>query len=76
MVFPLSMAKQVSGNANDDWRRAHDFNFLDLMARLKPGETLDRTNAEVNALFETFVRGQASSKTYKHEVIQESGEAP
>jgi predicted permease len=41
-------------------RMASDFNWLNLMARLKPGATVEQANAEIQVLFEPFKQTQAA----------------
>ena len=45
------MTEQINGGSAA-WRQRSDFNLLAMMARLKPGVTVARANAEVEALFE------------------------
>lgn len=61
ITFPLSMNKDVTGGANEQWRTAGDFNFLSMMARLKPAATLEGANAELRVLFEGWQRQQSES---------------
>ena len=41
-------------------RRATDFNWLKVLARLEPGATVDQANAEAQVLFQSFVESQAA----------------
>jgi predicted permease len=45
---------------NDVQRHASDFNSLNLLARLKPGATVEQANAETQVLFGAFVQSQAA----------------
>ena len=49
-TIPLFMTEQINGGSSE-WRQHWDMNFLAMMARLKPGVTVDRASAEVNALY-------------------------
>jgi len=49
-TVPLFMTEQINGGSSE-WRQHWDMNFLAMMARLKPGVTVDRASAEVYALF-------------------------
>jgi predicted permease len=49
-TVPLFMTEQINGGSSE-WRQHWDMNFLAMMARLKPGVTVDRASAEVNALY-------------------------
>jgi predicted permease len=42
-------------------RRSADFNFLKLLARLKPGATVEQANAETQVLFSGFAQSQAAT---------------
>ena len=55
LTLPLLM-KVASGPQY----RSTDFNWLNMLARLKPGATVEQANAEVQVLFESFVRSQSS----------------
>jgi predicted permease len=45
--------------------RSADFNWLNMLARLKPGATVDEANAEVQVLFASFVQAQSSQTPEK-----------
>jgi len=47
---PLSMSDQLGGG-NGKWKREWDMNSLEMMARLKPGVSIDRANAEIGSVF-------------------------
>jgi predicted permease len=60
VTFPLSMARQVTGD--DPWRHMTDYfgyNFLNLMARLRPGVSLEQARGDVRGLFESLLREEA-----------------
>ncbi|PYQ87666.1 MAG: hypothetical protein DMG02_20495 [Acidobacteria bacterium] len=46
-------------------RQSSDFNFLNMLARLKPGATVDDVNAEAQVLFASFVQAQANALSEK-----------
>jgi len=46
-------------------RRNTDLNFLNLLARLKPGATIDAADAEAQVLFSGFVQSQAATAREK-----------
>lgn len=56
---PLSMLDALNGG-NGKWRSEWSLNSLGMMARLKPGVTLGRANAEVTALFEPWLQDRAA----------------
>jgi putative ABC transport system permease protein len=45
--------------------RSKDFNWLNMLARLKPGATVEEANAEVQVLFASFVQAQSSQAPEK-----------
>ena len=49
-TVPLSMSEQMGGGSSW-WRHQWNANFLEMMARRKPGITMERLNAEVAAVF-------------------------
>jgi putative ABC transport system permease protein len=55
LMLPLAM-KITTGPQY----RSSDFNWLNMLARLKPDATVSQVNAEVQVLFDAFVRRQAS----------------
>lgn len=59
LMLPLLMVM------NDVQRQATDFNWLNLLARLKPGATVEQANAETQALFTAFVQSQAARASEK-----------
>ncbi len=56
---PLSMLDALNGG-NGKWRSDWSLNSLGMMARLKPGVTRERANAEVTALFAPWVHDRAA----------------
>ncbi len=54
LTLPLLM-KVASGPQY----RSTDFNWLNMLARLKPGATVEQANAEVQVLFQSFVQSQS-----------------
>jgi predicted permease len=59
-TVPLSISDQLGGG-DGQWRRQWDLNFLEMMARLKPGVPLTRANAEVTALFDAWRNDKAAT---------------
>ena len=59
---PLSTSERINPSSGA-WRRTWDFNFLPMMARLKPGVTMARANAEIGALYEAWRRDKAAAIT-------------
>jgi predicted permease len=59
-TVPLFMTEQINGG-NREWRQRWNSNFLAMMARLKPGVTVARANAEVEALFGGWRRDKAGT---------------
>jgi predicted permease len=59
-TVPLFMTEQINGGSAA-WRQRWDFNLLAMMARLKPGVTVTRANAEVEALSDEWRRDKAAS---------------
>jgi predicted permease len=47
---PLSMTDRLGGG-NGGWKRQWDLNFFEMMARLKPGVSIARANAEIASVF-------------------------
>ena len=60
VTFPLSMSKEVTGAATEDWRREYTNNFLEMMGRLKPGVTQAAAAAEVQVLFDGIQQAKAA----------------
>lgn len=58
-TVPLSMSDALGGG-NGSWRRDWSLNSLEMMARLKPGVTAARANAELTALFEPWLKDRAA----------------
>lgn len=56
---PLSMLDALN-DGNGKWRSDWSLNSLGMMARLKPGVSLERANAEVTALFEPWLHDRAA----------------
>ncbi len=50
---------------SDGQRQSADFNWLNLMGRLKPGATVAQANAEAQVLFGAFVQSQAARAAEK-----------
>jgi predicted permease len=59
LTFPLSMARLVRGG-DDAWRQSDGYNFLSVMARLRPGMTSDHAAAEIRTIFSSRSQAQAS----------------
>ena len=59
-TVPLSMS-DLMGAGNGEWRRRWDMNFFAMMARLKPGVTRARANAEISALFDVWRSDKAGT---------------
>jgi len=59
LMLPLLMMM------SDVQRQATDFNWLNVLARLKPGQTVDQANAEVQVLYASFVQSQAAQAPEK-----------
>jgi predicted permease len=59
LTFPLSMFT-VGRGGDDSWRHSDGFNFLAVMARLKPGATADYAAAQIRTSFANRVQAQAS----------------
>ena len=59
LMLPLLMMM------SDVQRQATDFNWLNLLARLKPGATVEQANAEVEVLYSSFVQSQAARASEK-----------
>ena len=57
----LPLALMMSGQQ----RQSTDFNWLKMMARLKPGATIAQADAETQLLFHSFVQEQAASAPAK-----------
>jgi putative ABC transport system permease protein len=57
---PLMTSERI-GPSTDAWRREWTFNFLPMMGRLKPGVTLERANAEMYALYDSWRRDKAEA---------------
>jgi predicted permease len=57
-TVPLFMTERINGGSAA-WRQRSDFNLLAMMARLKPGVTVTRANAEVEALFDGWRNDKA-----------------
>ena len=57
---PLSMLDALN-DGNGKWRSDWSLNSLGMMARLKPGVSLERANAEVTALFEPWLHDRAAT---------------
>jgi predicted permease len=55
VTFPL-----LPSLMNEAQRSASDFNWLKLLARLRPGATVEQADAEAQVIFASFVRGQAA----------------
>jgi predicted permease len=47
---PLSMSDQLGGS-DGSWKRHWNDNYFEMMARRKPGVSIERTNAEIASLF-------------------------
>ncbi len=60
LTLPLLM-KVASGPQY----RSTDFNWLNVLARLKPGATVEQANAEVQVLFQSFVQAQSAQAPEK-----------
>lgn len=58
-VAPLSMLDALNGG-DGKWRSDWSLNFLGMMARLKPGVTLEQANAEVTTLFKPWLHDRAA----------------
>jgi predicted permease len=65
ITVALAMMKEVRGDSNEDWRRQAGMNQFDLLARLKPGATVEQTNAEVQALFGNWLQMRAAGASGK-----------
>jgi predicted permease len=52
-TVPLFMTEQINGGSAQ-WRQQWESNILAMMARLKPGVTVTRASAEVNAIYEPW----------------------
>ena len=59
-VAPLSMVERMNGG-KQPWRQEWDYNQLTAMARLQPGVTVSRANAEVNVLFDMWRKEKAAT---------------
>jgi len=59
LTFPMSMAQTVWA-VGSSWRQEDDHNSLDMFARLHSGMTLRIASADLQVLFDAFVRLQAS----------------
>ena len=59
-TVPLFMTEQINGGSAA-WRQRWDFNLLATMARLKPGVTVTRANAELEALFDGWRNDKAAT---------------
>jgi predicted permease len=59
LTFPLSMVRFVRGWDNS-WRQRDAYNFLAVMARLKPSTTADYAAAQIRTKFASRVQAQAS----------------
>jgi predicted permease len=66
LTFPLSMARVVRGG-DDTWRQRDGFNFLSVMARLRPGMTPDHAAAEIRTIFASRLQAQASGTNNPNE---------
>jgi putative ABC transport system permease protein len=60
LTLPLMMK-----TATGPQYRSTDFNWLNILARLKPGATVEEANAEVQVLFAAFVQAQSSQAPEK-----------
>jgi predicted permease len=52
-----------------DVQRSMDFNWLNLLARLKPGATVEGANAEVQVLWSSFLQSQAARAPAKERAV-------
>ena len=59
LTFPLSMARLVRGG-DDAWRHMNGYNFLSVMARLRPGITSDRAAAEIRTIFASRMQAEVA----------------
>jgi predicted permease len=59
-TVPLFMIERINGGSAA-WRQRSDFNLVAMMARLKPGVTVTRGNAEVEALFDGWRNDKAAT---------------
>jgi predicted permease len=59
VTFPLAMAEVLWGTGSL-WRQEDDRYSLEVMARLRPEASVKIANAELQVLFEGFIRDQAS----------------
>jgi predicted permease len=57
LTFPLSMARLVRGG-DDTWRHSDGYNFLSVMARLRPGITSDHAAAEIRTIFTSRLQAE------------------
>jgi len=74
---PLSMFERISGSSAA-WRRHWDINSLAMMARLKPGVTLTRANAEAGATYDAWRRDRIKdirNATIRNQILKETAAA-
>ena len=71
MMLPLLMM------LNDDQRREVTNNWLNVLARLKPGATVEQANAEVQVLWSAFLQSQAARAPEKEraDILQQRAAA-
>ena len=67
LTFPLSMARVVRGG-NDSWRQSDGYNFLSVMARLRPGIEFDRADAGIRTIFNIRMQAQATGTNDPNEL--------
>jgi len=79
MTLPLALTRLTSG-AYAAWRRSDGFNFLSVMARLKPGTSPEQAAADVRAIFLSRAQAQAAQEPNQNErrriVEQQLGAEP
>jgi predicted permease len=59
-TVPLSMSEQLGGS-DSWWRREWKANFLEVMARRKPGVSMEQANAEIAAVFGAWRTDKAAA---------------
>ncbi len=79
-TVPLFMTEQINGvnGGNREWRQQWNSNFLAMMARLKPGVTVARANAEVEAVFDGWRGDKAATLKddfQRHRLLKERAAA-